>query len=122
MAEFPQAEYEKLVNSIYRPVFLQKLARDWGYVPQDEAEVQSLLEDAEILRRVHEEEKQKQASANNSIRAEASNRLKQAAAERGYPRVAASREHLIAKAASDVVSGNPEIAAAALKFSAYAGR
>ena len=117
--DFPTPAYQTMVEKVHKPVFLQKLARDWGVVPRNEVEEQTLLEMAGTLRRVEDEESVKQANEGTSLISEAGDRLKTALARRGYPQQPTSHERMIQKAAADVVATRPEIMEAALQFGDY---
>ena len=117
-ATFPQQAYDKLVEEVYKPVFRQKLARDWGIVPQNDVEEQQLLEMAGTLRRAEEEEQTKQAAAGATLINNASDSLKTAAAQRGYPTQLSTLERMVQKTAADAVR-NPDLAQAALEFGTF---
>lgn len=118
-ASFPDQAYNTLVEEVYAPVFLNKLASAWGIVPSSDVERQQLLEQAGILRRVDDRERSKQASAGNTLIAEATDRLKIAVARRGYPQQPTTREQMIQKTAAEAVYSHPALAQAALEYGSY---
>ena len=62
-----QAAHATLVREVFIPVFLEKLASDFNIVPQNDAEVSSLLEMAGRLGEAHAQESVKQASAQTNF-------------------------------------------------------
>jgi hypothetical protein len=114
---FPEAAYTKLVNEVYRPVFLEKLARDWGIVPRDEAEAQQLLDMAGELRSIENEETVK--TGGSPVINEAGDFLKIAAQQRGHPQQPSSMDRMIQKVAADAVAADPDLATAALQFGEF---
>lgn len=62
-----QAAHATLVREVFVPVFLEKLASDFNIVPQNDAEVSSLLEMAARLGEASAHENVKSASAQTSF-------------------------------------------------------
>ena len=62
-----QAAHSTLVREVFVPVFLEKLASDYGIVPQNDEEVGSLLEIAARLGEAHAQEQQKSASSQTNF-------------------------------------------------------
>jgi hypothetical protein len=62
-----QSAHATLVREVFIPVFLEKLASDFNIVPQNDAEVSSLLEMAARLGEAHAQESVKQASAQTNL-------------------------------------------------------
>lgn len=117
--DFPAEAYQSLVEEVHKPVFLQKLARDWNIHPANEVEEQQLLEMAGMIRRAEDEEGIKQASAGNTLISEASDQLKSAMAKRGYPQQPTTRDRLIQKTANEAVNTRPDLVDAAVRFAQY---
>src|SRR5690349_1161982 len=99
MAEplFPEDDYARLIHVFHRPFFLEKLARDWGVVPQNEAEELGLLEAAAMLR---QQKEAAEAAGQGSFLTEACDSLKSAVAGLGGPAVPTSQEQLLKRAAA----------------------
>jgi hypothetical protein len=112
----PETAHNFLMKEVYVPVFLEKLANDFGIVPQNEEEVAELLKIASHLTSIQEQETVKQAQARTTLIGAASNSLESAMGNMGYanPSVAQSgaREEALVKAASDNLAANPTIQAA----------
>ncbi len=112
----PEAAHGFLMREIYVPVFLEKLANDFGIVPQNEEEVVELLKIASHLTNIDEQETVKQAQAQTSFIGAASSSLESAINGMGYQsasvNAAQEREEALVKAASDNLSNSPAIQAA----------
>jgi hypothetical protein len=112
----PEAAHGFLMREVYVPVFLEKLANDFGIVPQNEEEVVELLKIASHLTNIQEQETVKQAQARTTLIGAASNSLESAMGNMGYVSSAesqyAAREEELVKAASDNLASNPSIQAA----------
>jgi hypothetical protein len=119
---FPQVEYDYLVERVHKPVFLEKLARDFGIVANGPAEEQALLELAGVLRSHRESETVKQAAAGNgSFLVDACDSLKQGLAQLGYAPMPTSHDRLVKQAAA-YLSNDPTVAQAVEGFGAYLGQ
>jgi hypothetical protein len=62
-----QAAHATLIREVFVPVFLEKLASDYGIVPQNDEEVGSLLEIAARLGEAHAQEQVKSASTQTNF-------------------------------------------------------
>lgn len=115
---FPEATYAGLIQRFHLPFFLEKLARDWGVVPQSEAEVQQLLEAAAMLRQ------QKEAAAaegsGNTFLTEACDSLKTAVAGLGGQTAPTSYDHQVKQAAATLLQ-DPQAQAEVESWGAYLG-
>jgi hypothetical protein len=58
-----EQDYDVIFNNAYAPAFFNKLAADYGVVPQTEEQAVSLLRQAGKLRTAHDGQVVKQASA-----------------------------------------------------------
>lgn len=100
--DFPDAEYNLLVERFHRPFFFEKLARDHGIVPANEAEAQQLLEIASTIRM------NKQAvvaqGGGNSFLSEALDGLKTASANMGLNRFPSSLDRQIQQTAAALLA------------------
>lgn len=123
MAEtaFPTQAYNVLIDEVYKPIFLQKLARDWGVQPQNDEEAEALVGMATDLGMADAEETAKQAEAASSLITAAADGLKTAMAKRGIPVQPGSRDRMIQKTAADAVAKFPHLAEAAVAFGSYQG-
>ena len=101
-----------LMQNVYVPVFLEKLANDFGIVPQNEGEVAELLKIASHLEAAKEQEQIKQAQARGSLIGAASSSLENAMGSMGFNNPKAANEEALVKAASDNLAANPSIQAA----------
>jgi hypothetical protein len=119
---FPQGSYDLLVQKIHKPVFLEKLARDYNVVAQTPQEEFQLLELAGMLRQAKETEAVKQASAGgNHFLTDASDSLKSAMASLGYGRLPSTHDRQIKQAAAGAAQ-DPQIQNAVLEFGSYLGQ
>lgn len=109
----PEAAHGFLMQEVYVPVFLEKLANDFGIVPQNESEVENLLKIASHLTALQEQEQVKQASSRSTLISAATDSLQNVMGKLGYAspeaeKQAAQEESLI-KAASENLANNPSI-------------
>jgi hypothetical protein len=105
MSQIPQDAYALCIQKIQRPVFMNKLARDWGVVPQSAQEENRLLELGGMLREAQEIETAKSAAAGSSgnhFLDEATDNLKIAMNQLGYGHVDTSREFARKQAAASL--------------------
>jgi hypothetical protein len=116
----PEAAHNFLMKEVYVPVFLEKLANDFGIVPQNEEEVASLLKIAGQLTSIQEQENVKQAQARTSLIEAASSNLENAMGKMGYAsseaKQAADQEEALVKAAAANLANNPAIQAAVATY------
>jgi len=112
----PEVAHNFLMREVYVPVFLEKLANDFGIVPQNEDEVAELLKVASHLTSLQEQETVKQASARTTLIGAASRSLESAMGNMGYasPTIVNNnaREEALVKAASANMAANPSMQAA----------
>jgi hypothetical protein len=101
-----------LLGEVYVPVFLEKLANDFGIVPQSDAEVESLLAIASDLSAQAAEAHTKAARDQQSLISAAADALR--GGQPGY-RPQAKEEALI-KGACDKLSRDPHFQAAAVLY------
>lgn len=109
----PDDAYALLHQQVYMPVFFEKLANDYNIVPGSEEEMGLMLDTAETLRRYHDENQTKQASAQTRLLESARNDLQQ---QLGYPaqqKQAADQRRITAAATA---SYDPAIAHATLSM------
>lgn len=107
-----QAAHSTLVREVFVPVFLEKLASDFGIVPQNEAEVSSLLEMAARLGEAHAQESIKSASAQTDLLKLANQQLGGLV---GAPNVDTELSTLVKQASSELAK-RPEIMDAVLTY------
>jgi len=107
-----QAAHATLVREVFVPVFLEKLASDFGIVPQNDAEVSSLLEMAARLGEAHAQERIKSASAQTDLLKLANQQLGGLV---GAPNVDTELSTLV-KQASNELANRPEIMDAVLTY------
>lgn len=116
----PEAAHGLLIKEIYVPVFLEKLANDYGIVPQNENEVVNLLKIASDLAVAEEQANAKQAQAKSSLIEAAANNLGAAMNKLGFadPSLAkkASQEEALVKAAAENLAASPVIQEAFSKY------
>lgn len=116
---FPEAAYNNLVAKVYAPIFFEKLANDYGIVPQSVEEQRSLLDAANILRAEADAGQTKQAGAASFI-VEGIDGLKQVMHEQGRGGSSpTSNDRLVKEAAARVVRDNAEVAKASLEYYEY---
>ena len=119
---FPQDAYNSLVVNVHRPFFLEKLARDWGVVPNGPDEELQLLNLAGTLRQAKEAEQIKQANAGgNSFLTEATDSLKGAMRQLGYGDAPTSHELQVKHAAAQLAA-NPYVQQAVMDYGSYLGQ
>jgi hypothetical protein len=119
---FPQEAYDLLVERVHKPVFLEKLARAYGIVPEGPAEEQALLELAGVLRQHRDSEVVKQAAAGQgSFIVDAVDSLKQGLNQLGYQPLPTSYDRLVKQAAQQL-SFDPQVAGAVESFGTYLGQ
>jgi hypothetical protein len=101
----PEVAHNFLMKEVYVPVFLEKLANDFGVVPQNEQEVEQLLKIASHLTSIQEQNNVKQAQSRSSLINSASNSLEGVMSKLGYANPAdqqeAAQEEALVKAASE---------------------
>jgi hypothetical protein len=101
--------FNTLVENVHVPVFFNKLAQDYGVVPQNEQEAQQLVELSHRLRSAHSEELSKsagQAEQPNEFLAAANQLL---SGEQSQP----AADDVVKQAAAEL-AGNPLIREASL--------
>jgi hypothetical protein len=109
--------YDFLYGQIHAPVFFNKLAQDYGIVPQSEAEATRLLEMGADIFAAQQAEQQKQASAQGSFLDEAHQSLRTLLGKQASPRgVDAPANDRLVKAAAAELTMNPHVRAAALAY------
>lgn len=112
----PEVAHNFLMREVYVPVFLEKLANDFGIVPQNEDEVAELLKIASHLTSLQEQETVKEANARTTLIGAASNSLESAMGNMGYASPTRvnnnAREESLVKAASSNMAANPSMQAA----------
>lgn len=116
MGQAYQNAYGTLVDQVWGPVFLQKLANDWGIHPQSQDEIEKLVALAHRLRAGHENELHKQAGARSSVLDQA---LEDVGAVLNEEGVGAQDEEFMGEAvkvASDTVAQYPHLRDAALLY------
>ena len=102
-----------LYSQVYAPVFFQKLA-EFGIQPQNEAQAESLLRQAQVIRQARAAEMTKQAAEHGDPLLLAEQRLMEKLAQvNGQPPVNASA---INKYAAEVARARPELAEAAIAY------
>ena len=106
-----QAAHATLVREVFVPVFLEKLASDYGVVPQNDEEVSSLLEMAARLGEAQAQEGVKSASAQSNFFKAANQQLGDLV---GAPKDSALEG--VVKQASDELAKRPEIMDAVLTY------
>lgn len=107
-----QAAHATLVREVFIPVFLEKLASDFNIVPQNDAEVSSLLEMAGRLGEAHAQESVKQASAQTNFLNVANQQL---GGLMGAPTANSNLNDAIKKASYELAS-RPDIMDAVLTY------
>ena len=80
----PQQAYDVLFGHVHLPVFFEKLAQDYGIVPENETEAQQLLEIGSKLRAAHTDELTKSATADNEFLGYANQQLDGSPEQPGY--------------------------------------
>ncbi|TMJ00823.1 MAG: hypothetical protein E6G97_17980 [Alphaproteobacteria bacterium] len=118
---FPQAEYDLLIEQVHAPVFFEKLARDYGVVPASEEEKLSLLELAGVLQTEEARELEKKASSPDSPIIRALDDLKKIVAAEGRPHWPTSHQRMLKAAASELAQ-REDLAEAAARFGAWLAR
>jgi hypothetical protein len=108
----PEQAHGFLMQNVYVPVFLEKLANDFGIVPQNEGEVAELLKIASHLEAAKEQEQIKQAQARGSLIGAASSSLENAMGSMGFGNPQVVQEEALVKAASENLAANPSVQAA----------
>lgn len=116
----PQEAHALLTERILVPVFLEKLAADFGIAPQSEQDLEKLLAIGSRLMAAHEHEQVKQAGVQASFLDQALANLDGEMKKAGY--VGSTNEEQLIKNASANLAADPEIAAAIRVFSAGLGR
>lgn len=109
----PEVAHGFLMQEVYVPVFLEKLANDFGIVPQNEQEVENLLKIASQLTALQEQEQVKQASSRSTLISAATDSLENVMGQLGYASPAAEKqaaqEESLIKAASENLANNHSI-------------
>lgn len=116
-SDFPADAHAKLLESVYGPVFMQKLAQAYGIVPSGPEDIRQLLEMAALLRRAVAEQHWKQAAARASVLAEANYNLKQAMYLQS-PEAANQAQNAAAYIVSRAMQ-DPEVLEAARRYGRY---
>jgi hypothetical protein len=113
----PAAAYDFLYGQIHAPVFFNKLAQDYGIVPQNEAEAQQLLDMAAEIFAAGQQARQKQASAQGSFLDGAQQSLRMLLGKQAGARDvnAPANDRLVKQAAAELTR-NPYVRAAALSY------
>ena len=117
MIDFDTA-YTHVHNSVYAPLFFEKLAGDYGISPANEQEAMQMLTMAAQLRQAHELEQEKQASAAGSVLDAASQHLN-AVLGHQVPAAPTHNDNLVKRAAAQLAR-DPRMAAAVLAIQANA--
>lgn len=107
-----QAAHATLVREVFVPVFLEKLASDFGIVPQSDEEVGSLLEIAARLGEAHAEEQVKSASVQANFFKVAGQQLNTLVSGRDED----SNLHQTIKQASNELANRPDLIDAVLTY------
>jgi len=110
--------YQKLTEEVHRPVFLQKLASDYGIVPQSVEEEAALRELAGILQVQYAQEQIKQASAVSPLVA-AVDELKQGLRQHGHNMPLETSHEQAIKSAAAQLAQDEELVQAAELWSQY---
>ena len=109
----PEVAHNFLMKEVYVPVFLEKLANDFGVVPQNEEEVAQLLKIASHLTSIQEQNNVKQAQTRSSLINSATSSLEGVMSKLGYATPAiqqeAAQEETLVKAASENLAKSPAI-------------
>jgi hypothetical protein len=116
--EFPTQGYMTLVQKLYRPVLLEKLARDWGIEPSTEGEVLQILDMAALLRQ--QKEAAEQTTSPHSFLGEAGDALKTLVGQNGPTPPTQKSEQI--KEASVLALQDPEVRKAVEEFGSYLGQ
>jgi hypothetical protein len=113
----PAAAYDFLYSQIHAPVFFNKLAQDYGIVPQNEAEAQQLMEMATEIFSAGQQAQQKQANAQGSFLDGAHQSLRMLLGKQAGARDvnAPANDRLVKQAAAELTQ-NPYVRAAALAY------
>lgn len=112
----PQEAHAYLTREIYVPVFLEKLASDFGIHPQNEQEAEYLLNIGSRLSQVREQEQVKQAQAQTSFIAKAAANLDTQMVALGYQ--GTTNEEQLIKNATVNLANDPNVALAVKTFQA----
>jgi hypothetical protein len=116
----PEAAHQLLIKEVYTPVFLEKLANDFGIVPQNEDEVVLLLKIAGDLAIAEEQNNIKTAQQKSGLIAAAANNLGTAMSKMGFANPqeaqAAAQEEALIKAASANLAATPKFQEAFTKY------
>jgi hypothetical protein len=113
----PGAAYDFLYSQIHAPVFFNKLAQDYGIVPQNEAEAGQLLEMAAEIFQAGQQAQQKQASAQGTFLDGAHQSLRMLLGKQASARdVRAPANDRLVKQAAAELTRNPYVRAAALSY------
>ena len=113
----PDVAYDFLYSQIHAPVFFNKLAQDYGIVPQNDTEAIQLLDMAADLFAAGQQEQQKQASAQGTFINQAHQSLQMLLGKTGGARDvnAPANDRLVKQAAAELTR-NPYVRAAALSY------
>src|SRR6516162_8572716 len=100
----PDAAYDFLYSQIHAPVFFNKLAQDYGIVPQNDTEAIQLLDMAADLFAAGQQEQQKQASAQGTFINQAHQSLQMLLGKTGGARDvnAPANDRLVKQAAAEL--------------------
>lgn len=108
----PEDAHAFLMQEVYVPVFLEKLASDYGIVPQTEEEVAQLLKIASSITSIQEQELAKQASAHSSLITAAAQNLEgvlNPSSLGNEAQVKAAQQESLVKAAAANLALNPNV-------------
>ncbi|MEM5809079.1 MAG: hypothetical protein QXH92_04170 [Candidatus Aenigmatarchaeota archaeon] len=110
--------YNTLLEKVYKPVFLSKLAAEYNVKPTTETDVQNLLDIAKIMRHLKETQGKdvEQAVASNPWITKAADGLKTITRSSLGSNLLTSKEKDIYKEAEDLINNNPEILLSALNL------
>ena len=110
----PQQAYDVLFGNVHMPVFFEKLAQDYGVVPQNEQEAQQLLEMGAKLRVAHSEELVKSGSHENSFLGAANSHLDETLGAAGVDDAAAQEGAIMEVSAA--LAQDPTLQQAVLSY------
>jgi MinD-like ATPase involved in chromosome partitioning or flagellar assembly len=118
--DFPYQEYQTMMQEVYGPVFLQKLASDYGIVPNTPEEARSLLEMATLLRQTVVNQLEKSANARSEFIVQAADVLRQTLNQQGLVKSAANSPAAeSAQKLTEALLSNPTINQAMRKYASY---
>ncbi len=116
MDEKTQAAFNLLGDRVYKQVFFNKLAADYGIRPQGPADERLLLEAADILHRQAEQAVKTASESGSPFLVASVNALRQ---ETGGGRYEQQQSEGQVKAAADWFAQDPELSEAALAYAMF---